>query len=77
MLNHKAHRLTIAIAKKTLDENHFRTAQKTTDKQPPFFKIGDRVYFKNKQPGKWDLKWTLGYRIVQMECGGHFLHIKN
>ena len=64
MINPEAHRLTLAIAKKTLDENHFKTAQKTMDRQPPFFKIGDRVYFKNKQPSKWDLKWRPGSRIV-------------
>ena len=57
MLNLEAHRLILAIAKKTLDENHFKTAQKTMDRTPLSFKIGDRVYFKNKQPGKWDLKW--------------------
>ena len=67
----------LAIAKKILDENCFRTAQKTMDRQPPSFKIGDRVYFKNKQPGKWDLKWRPGYRIVQIEHDRHFLHIKN
>ena len=66
MLNHKAHRLALAIAKKTLDENHFRNAQKTTDQQPPSSQIGDRAYFKNKQPWKWDLKWRPGYRIVQI-----------
>ena len=52
----EAHRLTLAIAKKTLDEKCFRTAQKTMDRKPPSFKIGDGVYLKNKQPGKWDLK---------------------
>ena len=77
MINLETHRLALAITKKTLDENHFRTAQKTTDRQAPSFKIGDRVYFKNKQPGKMDLKWRLGHRIVQIECDGHFLHIKN
>ena len=77
LLNLEAHRLALAIAKKTLDENCFRTAQKTMDRQPPCFKIGDRVYFKNKQLGKWDLKWRPGYRIVQIECSRHFLHIKN
>ena len=77
MINLEAHRLTLATAKKTLDENHFKTAQKTMDRQPPSFKIGDRVYFKNKQPGKWDLKWRTGYRIVQIECNGHFLPIEN
>ena len=56
MINLEAHSLTLAIAKKTLDENCFRTAQKTTDRQSPSFKIGDRVYLKNKQPIKWDLK---------------------
>ena len=47
------------------------------DRQPPSFKIGDRVYFKNKQPRKWDLKWQPGYRIVWIECDGQFLHIEN
>ena len=77
MLNLETHRLTLAIAKKMLDENHFKTAQKTMDRMPPSFKIGDRVYFKNKQPGKWDLKWRCRYRIVQIEHDGHFLHIEN
>ena len=56
-LNLEHHHFTLAIAKKTLDENHFRNAHKTTDRKPPSFQLGDRVYFKNKQPGKWDLKW--------------------
>ena len=77
MIHLEAHRLALAIAKKTLDENHSKTAQKAMDRQPPLFKIGDRVYFKNKQPSKWDLKWRLGYRIVQTVCDRHFLHIKN
>ena len=77
MLNLEAHRLALAIAKKTLDENHFKTTQKTMDRTPLYFKIGDRVYFKNKQPGKWDLKWRPRYRIVQIEHDGHFLHIEN
>ena len=47
------------------------------DRKPPSFNIGDRVYFKNKHPGKWDLKWRSGYRIVQIEHNGHLLHIKN
>ena len=77
MLNLEAHRFTLAIAKKMLDENCFKTAQKTMDRTPPSFKIGDRVYFKNKQPGKWDLKWRPGYRIVWIGCDRHFLHIEN
>ena len=43
----------------------------------PAFQIGDHVYFKNKQPGKWDLKWRPGYRIVCIEHNGHFIHIEN
>ena len=49
LINLKAHWLTLAILKKTLDENHFRTAQITMDREPTSFKIGDRVYFKNNQ----------------------------
>ena len=77
MLNLEAHRLTLAIVKKMLEEHHFKIAQKTMDRTPPSFKIGDRVYFKNKQPGKWDLKWGPGYRVVQIEHDGHFMHIEN
>ena len=77
MLSFEAHRLTLAIAMKTLVENYFKTAQKTMDRKPPSFEIGGRVYFKNKQPSKWDLKWRPGYRIVQTEHDGHFLHIEN
>ena len=55
-LHLETHRLALAIAKKTLDENRFLTTQKTTSRTNPKFQIGDRVYFKNKQPGKWDLK---------------------
>ena len=77
LLNLEAHRLALAIAKKTLDENHFRTAQKTMDRKPPSFNIGNRVYSKNKHPGNWDLKWRPGYRIVQIEHNGHFQHIEN
>ena len=46
LLNLEAHCLALTIAKKTLDENHFQTAKKTTDREPPSFKIGNRVYFK-------------------------------
>ena len=77
MLNLEAHRLALATAKKTLDENCFKTAQKTMDRTQPSFKIGDRVYFKNKQPGKWYPKWRPRNRIVQIEHDGHFLHIEN
>ena len=77
LLNLEVHRLALAIAEKALDGNCFRTAQKTMDRKPPSFKIGNRVCFKNKHPGKWDSKWRPGYRIVQIEYDRHFLHIKN
>ena len=77
MLNMETHRLALAIAKKTLDENRFTATQKTMARDKPAFQIGDHVYFKNKQPGKWDLKWRPGYRIVCIECDGHFIHIEN
>ena len=47
------------------------------DRKPPSFNIGNRDYFRNKQPSKWDLKWRPGYRIVQIENDRHFLHIEN
>ena len=53
------------------------TTQKTTSRTNPTFQIGDRVYFKNKQPGKWDLKWRPRYRIVHIEHNGHYIHIEN
>ena len=55
-LHLEAHRLTLAIAKKMLDENRFTATQKTVSRDSPAFQVGDNVYFKNKQPGKWDLK---------------------
>ena len=76
-LDLKSHSLAFAIAKKTLDENRFKHAQKTTNCTPPNFKIGDGVYFKNKQPGKWHLKWRSSYRIVCIECKGYYLYIEN
>ena len=73
----ETHRLALAIAKKTLDENRFTASQNTTSRDNPTFNIGDRVYFKNKQPGKWDLKWRPGYQIVRIEHDGHYIHIEN
>ena len=57
MLNLETCWIALAIAKKTLDENRFTTTQRTMVQDKPAFQIGDHVYFKNKQPGKWDLKW--------------------
>ena len=73
MLNLETHRLALAIAKKTLDENRFTATQKMMTRDKPAFQIGDLVYFKNKQPSKWDLKWRPGYRIVCREHNGHSL----
>ena len=67
----------MSIAKKYLDDHRFLTAEKTMDRAEPGFKVGDRVYFKNKTPGKCDLKWRAGYRIVWIECKGCYLHIEN
>ena len=77
MLNLQMHRLALAIAKKTLDENRFPATPKMMARDKPAFQIGDHVYFKNKQPSKWDLKWRPGYRTVCIECNGHFFHIEN
>ena len=76
-LHLETHRLALAIAKKTLDENRFTAAQKTPARDNPAFQVGDHVYFENKQPGKWDLKWRPGYQIVCIEGNGHFIHIEN
>ena len=67
-LNLETHSLALGIAKKTLDENQFTATQKMLARDKPAFQIGDWVYFRNKQPGKWDLKWRPGYRIVDIEC---------
>ena len=42
MLNLETHCLALAIVKKTLYENRFKTAHKTVDHIPPSFKIGDQ-----------------------------------
>ena len=34
-------------------------------------------YTKKKPPGKWDLKWRAGYRIIWIEHEGRYLHIEN
>ena len=46
-LNFEIYNLSLAMAKKILDENRFKNEQKTRDCTPP-----DRVYFKNKQAEK-------------------------
>ena len=71
------HRLSLSIAKKNLDDHRFLTAEKTTGRAEPGFKVGDKVYFKNKTPGKLDLKWRAGYRIIWIEHEGCYLCIEN
>ena len=44
-LNLETHRLALAIAKKTLDENSFTATQKILARDKPAFQIGDHVYF--------------------------------
>ena len=51
-LHLETHRLALAIAKETLDENRFTATQKTISRDNPAFQVGDHVHFKNKQPGK-------------------------
>ena len=60
LLNLEDQQLALAIVRKTLDENCFWTVQKSMDRETLSFKIGNRIYFKNKQPGKQDLKWRPG-----------------
>ena len=73
----ETHRLALAIAKKTLNENRFTATQKTILRDKPAFQGGNCVYFKNKHPEKWDLKWRPSYQIVCIEHNGHFIHIEN
>ena len=76
-LHLETHRLALAITKKTQDGNRFTATQKTISRDNPAFQVGDCVYFKNKQPGKWDLKWRTRYWIVCIEHNGHFIHIES
>ena len=71
LLNLEAHYLALAIAKKTLDENCFRTARKQqTEKLHP-------STIQEQAARKVGLKWSPGYQIVCIECDGHYLHIEN
>ena len=66
MLNLEAHRLMLAIAKKTLDENHFKAAHKTMDRTPPSFKIGDRVYLKTSSLANGTLNGDLDVGLFEL-----------
>ena len=66
MLNLEAHRLTLAIAKKSLDENCFKSAHKTMDRTPPTFKIGDRVYLKKNSQANGILNGELDIGLFKL-----------
>ena len=53
-LDLKSNCLALPIAKKPLDENRFKHVLKATTHTPSNFKVGDRVFPKNKQPDKWE-----------------------
>ena len=46
------HRLSLSIAKKYLDDHRFLTAEKTTDRAEPGFKIGDESILQKQNPRK-------------------------
>ena len=52
MLNLEDHRLTLAIAKETLDKNYFKTAQKTMDRIVQIEHDGHFLCIKNQATGK-------------------------
>ena len=43
----------------------------------PISKLATQSSLKKKQPGKWDIKWRPGYRIVHIDHDRHYLHIEN
>ena len=62
LLNLEAHQLTLVTVKKSLDKDHFRTAQKIIQKEPPSLKLGNRVYFKSN-------KWGNGFLSGDPDTG--------
>ena len=71
-LDIESHHLALAILKKTLDEKPIQTHPKD-ELHPPNFKFEDRVFLKNKQSDKWNLKCRAGYRIVCIWHNRHYL----
>ena len=55
-LNLETHLLALAIAKKTLDENHFKNAQKTLERKPPSFKTRKQCILQEQATGKMGFK---------------------
>ena len=72
-LNLKSHHLALAIAKKIV----LNMQKRHNTASHLILKLVTDYTLKTKQPGKWDLKWRAGYRIVCIECNGHYLHIEN
>ena len=56
-LHLETHRLALAIAKKTLDENRFTATQKTLSRDNPAFQVGDCVYFQEQTT------WKMGFKV--------------
>ena len=56
MLNLETHRLALAIAKKTLDENRFKTAQKTMARDKSAFQVGHCLVFQEQAAWQMGLK---------------------
>ena len=56
MLNLETHRLALAIAKKMLDENRFKAAQKMMARDKPAFQIGDLCIFQEQTTWQMGLK---------------------
>ena len=76
MINLEAHRLTLAIAKKTLDENCFKTAQKTTDRQPPS-RLVTWYNSKTSNPASRTSSGDQVTELSELSVMDTFLHIEN
>ena len=59
LLNLQAHQLALAIPKKTLDENCFKTAMETMDREPPSSKIVTQSTLKSNSQENGIWKWEL------------------
>ena len=78
LLNLEANQLALAITKKKIDKNCFRTAQKTMNREPSSFKIGNRVYFKinNQENGISGRDLDIGLFVLSMMDTTYTLKIR-
>ena len=60
MLKLETHRLALAIAKKTLDENRFKTAQKTMAQKPS---LQSRRSYIIQEQAVWQMRLTMEAQI--------------